>query len=122
MNLMLEFVKDNRTTTHFRERAIVEIKIAYRIMEYLAPDSVAKPEVVLNGNIRDKLISGVRRETIDAINLIFEEFDVNVISHDKVIEVICYLLPIYMEKNATERDKERQELLLRLKELDNGVH
>lgn len=43
MNLM-ESMKDVRTTSYFRSYAIAEIKIAYRIKEYLEPDDVFPPK------------------------------------------------------------------------------
>ena len=43
MNLM-KSMKDLRTTTYFRDFAIAEVQVAYRIKEYLEPDEYFPPK------------------------------------------------------------------------------
>ena len=64
MNFM-EMMKDTRTTSHFRDYAIAEIKIAYRIKEYLDPDPYFPPNNLNSATIvlleNDEIEEAIRR-------------------------------------------------------------
>lgn len=65
MNLM-KSMKDVRTTSHFRDYALAEIKIAYRIKEYLTPDNYFPPNN-LNNVTKLLLCNGEYREAVQRI-------------------------------------------------------
>ena len=120
MNSMIEFAKNKRTTTYFRDEAILEIRIAYRIMEYLAPDSTFPPKT--EPIIKNLILVG---EFLHAYECIMEEFDADLgcsagmerLSVD-AIELMKYLLPLYKKDCMTKKEKRRLELITELNELD----
>lgn len=124
MNNLIEFAKENRTTTFFRSKAILEIRVAYRIMEYLAPDDNFPPKV--NPSTKDLFLKG---EFYRVYGYIIEELDLEASTdigcsagmvklEADAVELMDYLYPIY-EKNCTDKkEKRRIELLKELKELD----
>ncbi len=126
MNSMIEFAKNNRTTDYFRDFAIVEIRVAYRIMEYLAPDSLFPAKDLIQGTMNLMLSENFTR----AYNAVKEEVD-NVLyteinsSHGdeslkiKGIELMKYLLPLYKQGCKDIKEQKRIKLLEELKELDN---
>ena len=123
MNNMIEFAKNNRTTGYFLHYVIVEIRVAYRIMEYLAPDSAFKPRD-LNEKTKHYIFSGSHSEAIERIiDHEIEYYDLGSSSgyeslREQGVELIRYLLPIY-EKDVTDaKEKRRIELLKELQELD----
>lgn len=122
MNNMIEFAKNNRTTTYFRNRAIQEIRIAYRIMEYLAPDETFKPEVnedtkavILYGRYGAALEEIMDNEVLDA-NL-GSSSGSDSLKHNAV-ELMEYLIPIYKQNVTDAKEKRKLELLSELQELE----
>lgn len=65
MNLMGS-MKDVRTTSYFRNYALAEIRIAYRIKEYLEPDDMFPPRD-LNRTTGILLQNGEYREAVERI-------------------------------------------------------
>ncbi len=123
MKTMINFADNNRTTTFFRDLEIYKIKIAYRIMEYLAPDSVFKPDN-LNKDIMNLLLQGrfpiaygmIKNELIDDIDLgSHNSEDVE----NEAIGLMQYLLPIYKKGIQTNKEQRRIQLLEELKELED---
>ncbi len=117
MNKILEFAKENRTTTYFRDMAIKEIKLAYRIMEYLAPDDVFPPK-----NLSDvtQLLLDNRKFDI-AIEKIIEETECDSSSshgtealRENMLETIKFL---YEERNS----KSNKKKLGRIRELEEEL-
>jgi hypothetical protein len=124
MNHEIEFAKDNRTTTFFRDLGILEIRVAYKIMEYLAPDDVFKPKI--NQFTKDLMLS---KEFSKAYEYVIEELDAEVntdlgcsASADRLqanaIDLMKYLLPIYEASCKDAKEQHRIALIKELKELE----
>jgi len=124
VNHLIEFAKGNRTTTFFRSQAILEIRVAYRIMEYLAPDANFPPKV--NTSTKDLILKG---EFGKAYEYVLEELSLENHNIDlgcsagmerlrsNAIELMSHLLPIYEKTCADKKERRRIELLKELKEL-----
>jgi hypothetical protein len=124
MNNLIEFAKQNRTTTFFRELEIFKIRVAYRIMEYLIPDPCFQPKI--NQFTKDLML---RHEFEKAYEFILEELSLDGIQlpdscywqeiiQIESIELIKYLLPIYEQNIKDAKDKRRIELINELNKLD----
>ncbi len=126
MNHLIEFAKTNRTTTFFRDLAILEIRVAYKIMECLAPDETFPPKV--NEFTKDLML---RREFAKAYEYVMEELDVEGGNPDlncsqaaekmitDAIDLMRYLLPIYEQTYKDAKEKRRIALLRELNELES---
>lgn len=125
-NLMLEFAKNNRTTEHFRDLAVAQIKIAYRIMEYLAPDSVFTPKV--NSFTKELML---KEEFAKAYEFIAEEvmcadnynYDFGSLASEDLqsdaIALMKCLLPVYQKECTDAKEQRRIALIKELKELES---
>ncbi len=116
-NLILEFIKHYRMNDHFLNQAITELKLGLLLSEYLDPDPMSKFEPIKE--IKDGLLSPDCNVQMQAVDKLLEHMDSEHRSPEKAREVLDYLVPIYLEKKATEKDKRRCELLLELKKLDS---
>ena len=124
MNNLKVFADNNRTTTFFKDMAIMEILVAYRIMEYLAPDETFKPDV--NENTKALILTEKYHE---AYSRIISETQVDISSahwgehlEKNAVELMQYMLPIY-QKNCTDKKERRKiELLKELEELGIAPH
>jgi len=125
MNELIDFAKSKRTTTFFRDEAILKIRMAYRIMEYLAPDSIFTPEVTQS--TKNLMLQG---EFIRAYEFVMEEVsqktntDLGCSSayeplQREAVELMEYLLPIYQKGCRDVKEQRRIKLLSELKELDS---
>jgi hypothetical protein len=115
--LMKAFAKSERTTTHFRDIAIAQIKIAYRIMEYLQPDSVFKSKDLNN----DFYVAVATGEYDRAYSMVSEETygcAAAQSQHKDAVELIKHLYPIYLADCKNKKEVRRQELLKELSELE----
>lgn len=120
-NNMIEFAKENRTTSYFKDYAISEIRIAYCIMEYLAPDSVY-PADDLSTTIQTLLLTG-NIET--AVEQIYDTLDIDCFSSAgsdsllvEAIELAQYLLPLYKKDNIdylVDKERELENKLIEVK-------
>ncbi len=124
MNTMVVFAKSNGTTKHFREQAILEIRVAYRIMEYLAPDETFPPKV--NQFTKGLMLKGEFAKAYEYVmEELNEEFSTDLGSSMSAegtwvyaVELMKYLLPLY-EKSCTDKKEQRRiQLLKELKELE----
>ena len=123
MNKILDFAKENRTTTYFRDMSIREIKLSYRIMEYLAPDDIFPPsnldkitQTLLNNKHFDEAIERIIAETkCDSSSSLGAE---NL--RENMLETIEFLYKERYEK--LERDKKAiiEKLEIELKQLKGG--
>ncbi len=126
MNHLIEFADNNRTTTHFRDSAILEIHMAYRIMEYLAPDSVFPPKIneatkslMLNGNFHnafDNIGAELEADGVDTdlgCSRAFEKLRAD------AIELMQRLLSKYEQNCKDAKMLRRIALLKELKELES---
>ncbi len=126
-NHLIEFATNNRTTTHFRDTAILEIRVAYRIMEYLAPDETFPPKV--NTLTKNLILKG---EFENAYEHILQEIDKLGLITDLGCSQACKkleadaialmerLLPVYEQNCKDTREKRKIELLRELKELGDN--
>jgi len=126
MNHLIEFADNNRTTTHFRDSAILEIRIAYRIMEYLAPDETFPPKI--DPHTKSLMLMTHFSSAFDNIGA---ELDADGINTDlgcslafkklrtDAIELMKHLLPIYQQNCHDAKEKRKMALLQELKELES---
>ena len=124
MNNLIEFAKNNRTTTFFRDKVILETRVAYKIMEYLAPDDNFPPKV--NQFTKDLMLKG---EFSKAYEYVIEELNMEVDAslgcsaaemglQQDAMALMAHLLPIYEKTCTDKRQKRRIELMRELKELE----
>jgi len=126
MNNMIEFAKNNRTTDYFKNFAIQEIRIAYRVMEYLMPDSVF-PAKDLSKNTMNDILSENLEKAYEAIVAEVEDKCYMELGsghgYETIrvhgIELIKYLLPLYKKECKDIKEQKRITLLEELKKLDN---
>ena len=106
MNLMKE-MKDVRTTSFFRDYAIAEINIAYRIKEYLDADDVFPPKN-LNSATSILLKNGEYEEAIERI--MNKELCIDIGSsswYENLVEEATHFAKSLLEKNYGNENIER---------------
>ena len=124
MNTMIEFARNNRTTTFFRNLGILEIRVTYRIMEYLAPDNAFPPTV--NQFTKDLML---KEEYNKAYEYVMEELELEGSTdlgcsqaegnlRTNAVNLMAYLLPIYKKQITDKKEQRRIELIEELKELE----
>jgi len=126
MNSMIEFAKNNRTTEYFRDFAIVEIRVAYKIMEYLSPDSVFPPKglsketmnFLLSENY-ERAYESIKGEVDDEVFIELGSGHGNETIRADGIELMKYLLPLYKKECKDVKEQKRITLLEELRKLDN---
>ena len=116
-NFMLLFVKNCRINDYFLGHAINELKLGYIIAEYLDPDSESKFKP--NKEILNKLISPNHEEQIEAIHLLCEENNLVEGDTQATRETLEFVVPLYIKKRASQKEKKRIELVNELTELDS---
>ena len=68
---LMNLVAERRTTTYFKNEAILAVCLAYRVLEYLRPDShFPKPQWPLDSWIQDAITA---RNFTEAAKLIWDE-------------------------------------------------
>lgn len=119
---MIDFAYENRTTSYFRDYAIKEIRIAYRIMEYLDPDTVYPAK-----DLDDTTLLLLKNKKFgEAVERIIEDelsIDCGCSSgmealYGNACELCKYLLPKYLENKRRLREEKKRELLKQLEELE----
>lgn len=117
------FAEDYRTNTFFRDLAIAEIRVAYRVMEYLSPDSVEKhktnPEtlrLIIGGAHNQEQLTKAAETIVDECGTFGEHSQQSL--EKGCVMLIKKLLPGYIAVKATEKEKKRLELLKQLEDLD----
>ena len=117
INLILEFIQHNRMNDYFLNQAIAELKLGLRLSEYLNPDQMSrfKPDE----EIKNDLLSPDHNKQIVAVDKLLEQMNLDLKSPENIRETLDYLVPLYLERNATEKDKRRRELQDELLLLDN---
>ncbi len=126
MNKMIDFAEHTRTTRYFRDYAIEEIKIAYRIMEYLAPDACFPP--CTNEDTKELMLFGKYSDAYDHIvDNVGEEINFvdlgcssgNELLRKNAIELMEYLVPIYRKSVTDAKEQRKLNLIAELQELNN---
>lgn len=122
-NLMM-LLKDERTTDYFKDYAIMQVRIAFRIKEYLDADACFPPNN-LNKSTMDLFL---KRDVKSAVSNIFAELSVDCSSssgycdlQEEAVEFATALLTEYFQKINTELLSERERLLVRLGEIDTQL-
>lgn len=115
-NLILLFIKHYRLNEYFLAEAKAELELALKLGEYLNPDPMSRFEP--NKEIRNKLLSPNENIQMEAVDLLRDQLDIEFRSPEKIRETLAYLIPIYLETKATEKDKKRRKLQAELKKLD----
>jgi hypothetical protein len=120
---MKSFAKSERTTTFFRDLAIQQIKIAYRCMEYLAPDTVfsAKTEPdTFNLLLLEKYEPAAERIIVEAGGCVDSaHWSERLLS--ETIELLQDMVSEYMETKADEKARRIKSLLEELSRLEGGT-
>ena len=117
MNLMIEFAKEYRTNDFFCNLAHEQLKVAYKIMEYLEPEK--------NSDINQDTLNLIIRKDKNVLYNIFEESNFKCESNywyeqteNNAWELIEHLLPKYIKNKEHMKKVRREQLLKELKELD----
>jgi len=123
--LMELFAREYRPNEFFKNVAIAEIKVAYRVMEYLCPDSMEKPEIkpqtlklMLEGMYDQERLVKASQYIIDECDSYFGSDHAQEGLEKDCQNLIKKLLPAYIQNKATEKEKKRLELLKQIEELD----
>lgn len=124
-NLMSSFAQSERCTTYFRDYAISQIKIAYRIMEYLDPDSMFESKD-LSTTIQKKFLNGDIAEAVYEVINSELYIDISSSSGSEEIQREAYLLASnlydkYLVNTKNNKIKERNNLLNKIKEIDKEL-
>ena len=125
MNDLMKLYKNERTNDYFKNYAIMQIKVAHRIKEYLDPDEYFPPKDIRKSTM-DLFL---QREVNKAVSRIFDEvfFDCDYSSEyeDVEREAVNFaeeLLNEFFEKVNKNLLSEREQLLIRLGEIDNQLN
>lgn len=125
MKNLMKLYKNERTNDYFENYAIMQIKIAHRIKEYLNPDEYAPPKCIS----KDTMDLFMRKEVKQAVNKIFDEvsFDCGCSSGYEAMEreAVSFaeeLLNEYFAKLNKSLLTEREQLLIRLGEIDRELN
>ena len=125
MDGLMKLYKNERTNDYFKNYAIMQIKVAHRIKEYLDPDEYFPPKDICKSTM-DLFL---QREVVKAVSRIFDEvsFDCDCSSgydgmEKEAVEFAEELLNEYFEKVNKNLLSEREQLLIRLGEIDNQLN
>ena len=125
MNDLMKLYKNERTNDYFKNYAIMQIKVAHRIKEYLNPDEYFPPKDI-DKSTMDLFL---QRKVIKAVSRIFDEvsFDCDCSSgyddmEKEAIEFADELLNEFFEKVNKNLLSEREQLIIRLGEIDNQLY
>ena len=125
MNNLMKLYKNERTNDYFKNYAIMQIKVAHRIKEYLDPDEYFPPKDICKSTM-DLFL---QREVNKAVSRIFDEvfFDYDCSSEyvdveKEAVEFAEELLNEFFEKVNKNLLSEREQLLIRLGEIDNQLN
>lgn len=125
MNDLMKLYKNERTNDYFKNYTIMQIKVAHRIKEYLDPDEYFPPKDICKSTM-DLFL---QREVVKAVSRIFDEvsFDCDCSTgydgmEKEAVEFAEELLNEYFEKVNKNLLSEREQLLIRLGEIDNQLN
>lgn len=125
MDGLMKLYKNERTNDYFKKNAIMQIEIAHRIKEYLDPDEYFPPKDICKSTM-DLFL---QKEVKKAVHRIFDEvsFDCDCSSNysdveREAVEFAEELLNEYLKKINKDLLTEREQLLIRLGEIDNQLN
>lgn len=123
-SVFMQEVRNLRVTDYFLKYTINEIKIAYRILEYLEPDTVFKPKD-LHNSVKDAFLNGNIEE---AVIEIYEELGISIDSScgqgkflNDAIEFANTVYEDYKKRLNQDKLAERESLLKRLEEVNKEL-
>lgn len=124
MNGLMKMYRNERVNDYFKNYAHAQINVAHRIMEYLEPDEYFTPKDLSNG-IMDKFL---KRDVIGAVDGIINELCIDISSSSgsedlsrEAVEFSNEVLKDFFERKKNEKLSEREQLLIRLGELDKEL-
>lgn len=125
MKDLMKLYKNERTNDYFKDYTIMQIKVAHRIKEYLNPDEYFPPKDICKSTM-DLFL---QREVVKAVSRIFDEvsFDCDCSTgYDgmgkEAVEFAEELLNEYFEKVNKNLLSEREQLLIKLGEIDKQLN
>lgn len=123
-DLMKQFVNSERGTTYFRDYAIYQIKMAYRLMDYLDPDTCF-PANNLNKHIMKLFLDC---DVANAVSEIIDELCIDISSShgSEEFQNEAYILAVdmldkYKNKCNNAKINERNKLMEQIKKLDEEI-
>ena len=124
MDNLMKLYKNERTNDYFKNIAIMQIKIAHRIKEYLDEDEYFPSKDICKSTMELFLQKDVK----SAVRRIFDEvsFDCDCSSgyediEREAVEFAKELLYEYFKKVNRNLLNEREQLLIRLNEIDSQL-
>ena len=125
MNDLMKLYKNERTNDYFKNIAIMQIKVAHRIKEYLDPDKYFLPEDICKSTMELFLQREVNKAVSRVFNEVFFDCDCSSGYEDverEAVEFAEELLNEYFEKVNINLLTEREQLLIRLGEIDSQLN
>lgn len=116
MDGLIRMCRESRVNDYFKKVAHAQIEVGFRILEYLEPDSVFKP-----GNLSDSTMEKfLRNDVLGAVSNIMSELDIDreYGIEKEAVEFAREVLPDCIANKKREKITEREQLLIRLGELD----
>lgn len=124
MDNLMKMYRGTRVNDYFKNYAHAQIEVAHRILEYLEPDECFPPKNLSKG-IMDNFL---KRDVISAVDGIINELDINISSssgsddlNKEAVEFAEDVLKDFFERKKKEKLSEREQLLIRLGELDKEL-
>lgn len=121
MNNLMNLYRNERANNYSKDYAIMQVKIAHRILEYLEPDQYFPPKDTKQSTM-DLFL---KRDAANAICHILHEFNFDCGSskgyknmEKEANEFAAKVLEDYFSKIKKEELSERERLLIRLGELN----
>lgn len=124
MNGLMKMYRNERVNDYFKNYAHAQIEVAHRILEYLEPDEYFPPKN-LSKRVMDSFL---KRDIISAVDGIISELNIDISSssgsdglNKEAVEFAEEVLKDFFEKKKKEKLSEREQLLIRLGELDKEL-
>lgn len=121
----MKMYRNVRVNDYFKNYAHVQIEVAHRILEYLEPDECFPPKN-LSSSIMDSFL---KRDVIRAVDGIINELNIDISSssgfndlNKEAVEFAEEVLEDFFERKKKEKLSEREQLLIRLGELDKELN
>ena len=124
MDGLMKLYKNERTTDYFKKIALMQIEVAHRIKEYLDADKYFPPKDICKSTM-DLFL---QRDVKNAISRIFDEVSFECYCSNgygdverEAVEFAEELLDEYFGKINKNLLTERDQLLIRMGEIDNKL-
>ena len=121
----MKMYRNVRVNDYFKNYAHVQIEVAHRILEYLERDECFPPKN-LSSSIMDSFL---KRDVIRAVDGIINELNIDISSssgfndlNKEAVEFAEEVLEDFFERKKKEKLSEREQLLIRLGELDKELN